>query len=149
MTTYQRETIATIREEIEPMLAAHHAETAVFGDEFPLAPNLAAYERLEQLGMLRVYSARNPHLIGYSVCFVTTSMHRQVVEASEDLLYVLHEYRGKTVGVRLMRFVEASLAAEGVQLLARRSKACADLSIGAMLEHMGYVGVETVYCKRI
>src|SRR5437660_11914926 len=48
--TYQREAIATVRAEIEPMLAAHHAETAVFGDEFPLAPNLAAYERLEQLG---------------------------------------------------------------------------------------------------
>src|SRR2546421_4021192 len=39
-TSYQRESSA-IKDEIAPMLAAHHAETAVFAEEFPLAPNLA------------------------------------------------------------------------------------------------------------
>ena len=133
------------------MLAAHHAETAVFAEEMPLAPNLAAYEKLEQLGMLRVYTARRDgSLIGYSVCYVTTSMHRQVVEASEDLLYVAPEHRGKAVGVRLMRFVEAQLAAEGVQVLARRTKAGRpELDLGPMLERMGYAPCETIYVRRL
>jgi len=150
VTTYQRESSA-IRDEVAPMLAAHHAETAVFADEMPLAPNFAAYEKLEQLGALRVYTARRDgSLIGYSVCLVSTSLHRPVVEANESLLYVVPEHRGKTVGVRLMRFVEAQLAAEGVQLLARRSKAGRpELDLGSMLTRMGYTPVETIYARRL
>jgi GNAT superfamily N-acetyltransferase len=147
--TYQRETIATVCEEIGPMLAAHHAETAMFGDELPLDPNWSGYEAIEQAGALRVYTARNPALVGYSVCFVMRSLHRQVLEANEDLLYVLPALRGNGVGVRLMRFVERELTAEGVELLARRSKARADLSIASMLEGMHYTPVETIFARRL
>lgn len=132
------------------MLAAHHAETAVFGQEFPFNPNYAGYVSIEWANALRVYTVRKDGvLVGYSVCFVSPSLHRQVLEANEDLLYVVPELRGSLVGVRLMRYVEAELATEGVQIFARRTKAAHPSNFGPMLERMGYAPIETIYARKL
>jgi GNAT superfamily N-acetyltransferase len=147
--SFQRESLADVREQLEPMIATHYAETAVFADEIPIEPNWAGYKAVERAGLLRIYTARKLRLVGYSVCYITRSMMRAVEEANEIALYLQPALRGTTVGVRLMRFVEDQLRAEGVALLARCSKVRADVNIGLMLERMGYTPVDTIYFRKL
>jgi hypothetical protein len=48
-----------------------------------------------------------------------------------------------------MQYAESQLAAEGVQLLKRRTKVAERLNFGALLERMGYEPIDVIYGKRL
>jgi GNAT superfamily N-acetyltransferase len=148
--SFQRETIESVIEEIRPLLEKHWQEVAHYPD-VPLVPNWNAYEHLQALGALRIYTGRDDgRLIGYSVFTVHPGVHYATsLEADEDLLFVSPEHRKGRFGLQLMQFAESELAAEDVQLVKRRTKVAERLNFGALLERMGYEPIDVIYGKRL
>jgi GNAT superfamily N-acetyltransferase len=148
--SFQRETYEEVVDEIRPLLELHWREVARHPD-IPLEPNWTAYEHLQALDILRIYTGReHGRLIGYSIFVVHKDLHYQTsLTADEDLLFLVPEARKGRIGLQLMQFSEAELAAEGVQLVKRRTKVAERLNFGALLERMGYEPIDVVYGKRL
>jgi GNAT superfamily N-acetyltransferase len=106
---------------------------------------------LQANDLLRIYTGRDyGRLIGYSIFTVHKGVHYSTsLEADEDLLFVLPEHRKGRFGLQLMQYAESQLAAEGVQLLKRRTKVAERLNFGTVLERMGYEPIDVIYGKRL
>lgn len=146
---FQRENITGLWEELEPRLRDHWTEIATWLD-IDLDPDTDAYAALEEADMLRVFTARTAagRLVGYAAYFVRSHLHYQHSrQASQDVLYLAPEYRRGRAGIRLIRYVDAALAAEGVQVVYQHVKAAHDF--GPVLEHEGYFLAEKIYAKRL
>ena len=145
MTTYQRETVAQVLDEIKPLLMKHWEEIAHF-KAVPLDPDYDAYLRAEAQGKLRVFTARKDGtLVGYSVFFMGNLHYRSARIATQDILFLLPECRGFT-GYRLIRFSDSELKAEGVEVTYHHVKVAHDF--GPLLAHMGYAPVDIIYARR-
>lgn len=144
---YQGE-IGSLVEEAMPLLAAHYAEVAHYQD-IPLEPDLEAYQRLEDSDQLRCFTARDcGKLVGYVLFFVRANHHyKSSLQAWQDVLFVHPEHRVSMIGIRLIRFAEARLKTEGVQVIYHHAKMTN--TVGALLERLGYELVDQVYAKRL
>jgi hypothetical protein len=145
MTTYQRESIADVRADIEPLLVQHWEEIARFKD-VPLDPDWPAYGLAEERGCLRVFTARRAGaLLGYGVFFKGNLHYRSSVLFTQDIFFVLPQNRA-IVGARLLRYCDEQLQAEGAQAVYHHVKT--HLDWGPVLARMGYEKVDTIYGRR-
>lgn len=145
--TYQREGLLPAMREAAVLLRDHYEEIAWRRDKIPLAPDDDRYLNLERAGVLRVYTARGPRLIGYSVYMVSTHAHyKETLYANNDVLFIEKQARG-TVGLGLIRFAEAALKAEGVQVVMLHVKTYNDWS--PIAERMGYEATDRIFQKWI
>lgn len=144
--TYQRESIASAMPEAAKLLEQHYQELTWRKDKIALAPDEKRYRELDRLGFLRVYTARKRgRLIGYAVYMVGPHLHyKQTIYANNDVLFIDPEERGMA-GIKLIRFAEADLAAQGVQVVCLHVKAYNDW--GVLAKRMGYDPTDTVYQK--
>ena len=135
-------------EEALPLFKRHYEEIAKYKD-IPLEVDLETYARIEAAGGLRCYSARDAgRLVGYVIFFVKNHPHyASTLFASQDVLYLDPDYRKGMTGLRLIRFADRQLEAEGVQVVTQHVKTYADF--GPLLERLGYEKVETVYMRRL
>ena len=133
MITYQVEKYADVIDEIIPMFHAHYLEIATDQEIKPLDPDLDRYQELEDLEMLRIFTARErpapvegqdyydgkpATLIGYFNSFVMTHIHyQQTMVALNDIMYVTPAHRGGTVGYRLIKLAKADLKNLGADIL--------------------------------
>lgn len=103
MIKYSIETVAQCIAEIKPLNYAHWAEIATHKDIKVLDPDYDRYYKLEELGMLRIYTVRDSGiLIGYYISMIMPHMHYQTcITALNDILYVHPDYRGGTVAYRM------------------------------------------------
>lgn len=149
MTNYQRERAHDVYDEMAPLFARHYLEIAHYQD-IPLDPDRSAYENAEDAGNLRVYTARrNGVLIGYAVYFVRANIHyRSSVQAAQDILFIAPEHRRSRVGLELVKYCDAQLALDGVQVVYQHVKIAHD-NLGALIEHVGYERIEYIYGKRL
>ena len=146
MTVYfQRESVEDVRHEIAPLLELHWFEIAHYSD-ITLDPDWTFYESSPAV---RVFTARDDgRLVGYAVFFVSTNKHyRQSLQAVQDILFLLPEYRSRTVGPRLIIYADEELQAEGVQVVYQHVKAAHDF--GPLLTRIGYERVDTIYARRL
>lgn len=144
------EKLATYFEEALPLLQRHWREITHYLD-IPLNIDLPGYLRMEAADLLRIYTARDrSKLVGYAVFIVgqNSHYHSSPRQAKQDVIYIAPEYRGRSVGVRLIRFCDEMLRAEGVQVVYQHAK-LAHPELGRLLEHMGYEAVETTYARRL
>ena len=145
MTTYQRESIADVREDISPLLVKHWEEIARFKD-VPLDPHWEGYYAAERADSLRVFTARRDGaLLGYGVFFKGNLHYISSLIFTQDIFFVLPQNRG-IVGARLLRYCDEQLQAEGAQAVYHHVKKSHDF--GPVLERMGYVAVDTIYGRR-
>jgi hypothetical protein len=151
----QRETFQGFYYEALPLLEKHKNEIAHYPD-IALEVDVERYRTLELLDALRIYTARIDHgpadpltLIGYAVFFVSPNPHyRSSLQAVQDVLYLDPEQRKGAAGIGLIRFSEAELKREGVQVVYHHVKV-AHPTLGVLLDHHGYTQVETVWAKRL
>ena len=131
-----------------PLLQAHWREIAHYQD-IELKPDVETYARLQAAGQLRCYTARDSgRLIGYVVFFVRPNPHYATsLQAHQDVLFVALDYRKGMVGVRLIRFAEQRLKAEGVQVIYHHAKRTN--KVGELLKRLGYELVDEIYAKRL
>lgn len=145
MITYQREAFADIEVEFKPLAEAHYLEIAHYQD-IPLVPDWPWYRSCPGL---RTFTVRDGvRLIGYGIFFIGLNKHYQTsMQATQDVLFLLPEYRGRTVGPHLIRYCEEQLRAEGAQAIYQHVKLAHDW--GRLLLATGYEEVETIYAKRL
>jgi GNAT superfamily N-acetyltransferase len=122
---YQVETLSQVRNDILPLIERHYQEIAQFKDAQKLDPDWDDYAALERNGKLWVLTARDRGvLIGYFVMVVSRSRHyRTLLMASEDIHYLLPEYRRGLTGYRLIAKTVAAMKERGVGLTLLRTKA--------------------------
>ena len=133
--------------EAEPLLQKHWAEIAYYKD-IPLDPDYELYLKMQGVGALRSYSARDEHgkLIGYAVYFVRPHPHyKQTLMAQQDILYVDPERRG--MGLFLLKFADLELKKIGVELVSHHIKVAHDWSAAA--EKLGYKKTDIIVMKRL
>jgi len=148
---FARERSADLWAEVACVLSRNHKETGLLG--VPLDPDVERYNALDDAGVLRCYTARDDRglLVGYSVMIVSYSLHsrgsKQALQALQDTTYIVSEFRSGMAGVRLMRWVDEQLIAEGVRVIVRQS--CDRHDTSRVLERMGYEQTHRCYARRI
>lgn len=146
--TFGRETVASVWDEIQPLLRQHYDELTWRKEKFTLDPDRERYLALETAGRLRVYSMRRDGiLVGYSCYLVSPALHyKGVLMAVNDVLYVSPEERGLEP-IKFMRWCEKELKNDGVQCITLHIKK--SMNWGRLAERMGYEVVETNHLKWI
>jgi hypothetical protein len=111
MVTYQVETYEQVVSDIQELIKLHYEEIALNKQDIPLDPDWKRYKMLSDNNMLFVITARdNGTLVGYSVFFITQHMHYNSTKmASNDVLYLLPEYRKGMTGIKLIKASELEL----------------------------------------
>jgi hypothetical protein len=134
---YQRERWHDFHQEAAPLFAQHWQETPdTMG--MVLDPDLESYNRLEEMGMLRCFTARSAgQLAAYDIFMVVHHRHaRSSLVALSDVLFVLPAFRtGRTVK-RLIEYCNGQLSSEGVQVAYYQVNKAHDFS--NLLESMGH-----------
>jgi GNAT superfamily N-acetyltransferase len=152
VTTYQVEKYADVIDEIWPMLEAHYLEIATDKGIKPFDPDLTRYQAMEDQACLRIFTARqddgnpkgwvrgvvNPgRLIGYFVSFVLPGLHyQQTMMAINDIMYIMPEHRGGTVGYRLVKLATEDLKNLGADVLIIHMKV--DYPFRSLLTKLGF-----------
>lgn len=147
MIEFKQERAQDCFEEAMPLLIEHWKEIAHYKD-IPLAPDFDLYRKLEDLGMVRCYTARdeNNSLVGYAVYFIKANPHYKFSkQASQDILFVSKDRRG--MGGRFIKWCDEQLQLEKVQIVHHHVKCAHDF--GPMLERFGYEKIESIYSRRL
>ena len=147
---FSRETLAQVRAAgVEQLLEQHYREIA-HNQDIPLAVDWAAYEVMEQAGILRIFTLRvGGQLVGYACHIVTTNPHYSgSLQAAQDVLYVDLAWRRGHLGMQLISYADNQLAREGVQAVYQHQK-IAHEALGVVLPRLGYQPVELVWTRRL
>ena len=150
MVTYQEEQLKNFIVEFSQLLKPHMAEINVterLGFEFK--PDYFRYVKLQEAGVILVVTCRDDgKLIGYCVFSVTQHIRYQSCKiATEDLYYIVPEYRGKGLGKQLFIETENILKDKGVNQVVFSTKTYSDNS--HIFEKLGYKLFEKHFTKRI
>jgi GNAT superfamily N-acetyltransferase len=137
------------RVRLDQLMTEHWGEIATNKDVLRLDPDFQRYAQLVMDGKLVVVTARDGDaMIGYFLAIVSKHLHyKDVLCATEDLHYVHPRYRGRGIGVGMIRATEAVLAQKGVRLLTVHVKLHSDH--GPLLEAEGYNKLEMIYGKTL
>ena len=144
---FAHESFTQVKREIEPLLKDHWEEIAVNKDKIKLNPDWKQYGRLDAINALRVYTARSgSKLVGYFVVIVSKNMHYQDhLFASNDVIFLAKTHRKGTTGIRLIKYAEEQLKAEGVSVMVVNTKTHQPFDV--ILERQGFELTERVYTK--
>jgi hypothetical protein len=125
MITFQVETLAATRDEALPLLDRHYEEIAQFKDVQKLDPDWEAYGAIERAGKLWVMTVRDRGiLVGYMVMVINRALHyKTLMMATEDIHFLLPEYRKGLTGYRLLVKTKQAMKDLGCKLAIMRCKA--------------------------
>lgn len=142
------ESIATVIDEIGPLLLAHWEEIAQYPD-IPLNVDFDHYKRAEAYGQLRIFTARREReLAGYAIYLLAPAPHySKSLQAKQDVIYLKPEYRKGGVGWKLIKFADEYLKLDQVQVVYQHVKPSHDF--GPLLERIGYARSEMIYSRRL
>lgn len=144
-----RETIAQSYEEAMPLLLKHYTEIAQHQD-IALNVDVEMYRRIEEAGMLRIYTARRfSKLVGYATFIIGSNGHyKDSLQAKQDVFYVDPSHRGIFIGPKLIGYADAMLTVDGIQVVYHHQK-LAHPTLGVLLAREGYEHVENIWGKRL
>lgn len=150
MITCQEEFGHQAIDDLAELVFQHAAETDIYQEHFKLDPDFEQYKAFMDMGLYKVFMARDDdRLIGYISFFVGNNPHyKDIVYATNDIIYVLPEYRdkGKAEVVRtLFNLAEDELKNKGVGVITLNMKA--HLPFEKLAEYMGYDKAEIMYSK--
>lgn len=159
---FRREKFVDVIDEAEPLLRAHWHEIARFPD-IPLDIDQRTYMLAEAAGMLRIFTARverradvaadravrHLDLVGYAVYIVSVHPHyKGSLQAKQDVVYVEQASRGRWIGYKLLKYADAELTAEGIEVAHQHQK-IAHPALGVILKRLGYEPAEVIWTKRL
>ena len=145
--TYQQESIASCKGEIEYLLYEHWEEIALNKEVIKLNPDWDAYYELEDTGSLKIFTARSDgNLIGYFVVVCRNHLHHiDHIFAFNDLIYLRKGHRKGFTGAKLMKFAEKCLKEDGISVMIVSTKR--HKPFDPLLEWLGYEHTENIYSK--
>lgn len=146
---YQQEFLETCMKESQGLLENHWKEIALNKDKIKLNPDWDAYLELESKGILKVFTARDSGtLVGYFVVFVHRHIHyKDHLFANNDVLFLSEEYRKGFTGIRLIKFAEGCLKADGVSVLNISTSVYKPFD--PIMDRLGFNLIERLYSKYI
>lgn len=146
---FAREKFVDVYPETLPLAIQHYHEIAWNKEKIPLDVDVEKYTLLDEQGILFCFSARDQgNLIGYAFFIVAPHPHyKSTVFASNDVIFIKKQYRGRRLGEDFISFCTNDLVAFGVQVMAIRIKDCLDWS--SLAESIGFESVESTYLKWI
>lgn len=136
MITIQRESFTEKWREGIAMMQAHHAEATTLPGEFNL--NVPLYATGDAKGALLLVTARDNGVpVGYSTCWMGKHPQcKQITIAQGDTIYVTPPYRGRMIGVRIIKHMLKELKASSPLIVRYGSKVKADIS--PLLKRLGF-----------
>lgn len=135
--------------ELLPLISNHYKEIS-HNPDIPLRPNWEVYRQMEEIGIFKAFVARDNFggILGYVGCLTAPALHyMDSLQTNVDVIYLDPSHRGKMLGVKMIKFMEAELEKDGVQAIHFHVKLKHDFS--PMLIRMGYENVEYVSSKRL
>ena len=147
MLKYQQEFLSQVEDDSKYLLELHWNEVALNKEHIKLNPDWKSYYELEQVGNLRIFTARNKGtLVGYFVVIVNSNLHyKDHLFAANDIIYLHKDYRKGFTGIKLIKFAEECLREDGVSVLAINTKVHQPFDV--VLERLDFNMVERVYSK--
>lgn len=144
---FAHESLTQVRREIEPLLKQHWEEIALNKEKIKLNPDWKQYGRLDAMNALRFYTARSDgKLVGYFVVIINKNMHYQDhLFATNDIIFLAESHRKGTAGIKLIKYAEEKLRAEGVSVMVINTKE--HQSFDKVLERLEFNLTEKVYSK--
>lgn len=144
--SFARIPIATSIKELQ-CLAEREYEEVGQKDLARLNIDWTRYCELDAAGKLATFVAkREQAIVGYAVFIVQTHIHYQdALVAANSAVYAAPEVRAGRVVLKLLRYAELGLQAQGVQKIYYHVKRSKDF--GRLLDHLGYEDVERLYAK--
>ncbi len=101
-------------EELQPLLAVHHAELAIDPIEIPLEPKWHLYKQRDAAGQILFITLRKEgRLVGYFIGFLVESLHNDLRLCVQDIFYVYGPERLQGGGTILFDAVEAEFRRRG------------------------------------
>ncbi len=145
---FSRVPIATVADQLQ-VLAEREYEEVGQKDLDALNVDWNRYRELDDAGKLATFIARRDGaLVGYAVFVVQTHIHYQdALVAANSAVYVVPEARVGRVALKLLRYAEIGLKAQGVKKVYYHVKREKDF--GRLLEHLGYMDAERMFAKVI
>lgn len=129
--------------------AEHWDEIARNKHLMVLSPDVAQYQRIEQVGRLfAVIAYLGEEIIGYSVNIITVNLHYSaLVMAQNDLLFVGKEHRAGRVGMRLIQETERIAAKRGARMVLWHAKE--DTPLAKILPRTGCSVQDIIFSKEL
>jgi len=145
MVTFQKEDFKQVFSEATELLRKHYAEVAERQDVIALDPDEARYQKLFDMDMLEIHTAREDgKLIGYSAWFVVMNMHYKTsLTASSDVIYIDPAHRKGMVGARFIKWTLQEIKKRKPQRILFHVKPTVDF--GPILERLGAKYFEKIY----
>lgn len=147
MITLQKELLINIKTESEILLKDHYTELTLNKEFITLNPDWDRYFELELKNKFHCFTARNyGELVGYSAFFVDTNIHyRDLLVAANDVLFLRHDLRLGTTGIKLLKFSEQQLKLLNVNKITWHVKFAKDFR--PILHRMGYADEDVIVGK--
>jgi GNAT superfamily N-acetyltransferase len=142
---FSTERYAACGREVAELAALHDAEIP---GEFPYDPDLESYRKLDEVGALVIFVAREAGvLVGYVLTIVMPHLQYRVRWGS-GMIFIRKDYRKPRVADRLLAFSEDSLRARGV-LLVTIGVHPAHPALGELLVHRDYSLAGSYFSRRL
>lgn len=146
MINYTIEKLADNLDIINKLSKLHHDEVAPF-DDIPLSINWARFIKMEELGILKLFTVREENvLVGYASFIITKGLeYSNTVEASMNNIFIHPAYRGS--GTKFISWCEKQVKELGADVIYHHVKAKNDY--GVLLKRLGYDIININYAKRL
>ena len=129
----------------EPLLRKHFLELDIRGE---FNPDTEKYMKLEEKGLLKVYTARiENELVGYCAMVIYSDAQTGIFAAKQEVLYIKPDQRRSGLGLTLLSYIEKHLKENNIKELLQCVPVEMDWS--ALLIQDGYKKMETIYIKEI
>ena len=144
--TYARIPVGTAIGELQGLAAREYDEVGQ-KDLDHLNIDWKRYCELDAAGKLATFIAkRDGVIVGYASFIVQTHIHYcEALVAANSAVYVVPEARIGRVALKLLRYAEIGLKAQGVKKIYYHVKQEKDF--GRLLEHLGYQDGERLFAK--
>jgi hypothetical protein len=149
MVTYQVEKFEDIYLDIQQIFDDHWEEVALDKESIKLNPDYDKYILLSKTGILHMVTAREyGKIIGYHISVIYPHIHyKDSLTCFTDIFFVVKEKRKGFTGIKLLKFMEESVKAKGVQKIYMGTKLHIDISL--LLERLNYKQIEKIFTKVI
>lgn len=148
--TCQLERVASCWDEVDALARLHWAGTQGYRRHEPYNPDKDRYILFNDLGFFHLITVRDEaQLVGYFGVYLTKSMHSQIPMAVEDTFFIHPAYRHGTRAIRVIKFIERHLAANGVRDVLFSCEVDNTSGIKGLLELLDYHPVIVQYHKRL
>ena len=143
------ESLFDILSEMEELTKFHYQEITLHKDKVKLNPDWETYKKLEDNNQFFLFTARiNKELIGYSAFFLKSHIHyRDILVASNDVLFLKKEHRVGRVGLKLIKYSEQKMKELGANKITWHIKASNDFR--PILHRMSYIDEDIIVGKML